>query len=99
MFRFTIRDVLWLTALVALAVGWWLDHREVQRQGEARAAAIRSHAEALQAALRNAQLYQSLTSTYTGRVVSGGAPGSSYIDYRPITPDVDWSLADKPLPP
>jgi hypothetical protein len=26
-FHFTIRDLLWLTALVALAVGWWLDHR------------------------------------------------------------------------
>jgi hypothetical protein len=25
MFRFTIRDVLWLTVMVALAVGWWLD--------------------------------------------------------------------------
>jgi hypothetical protein len=24
MFRFTIRDVLWLTAVVALAVGWWV---------------------------------------------------------------------------
>jgi hypothetical protein len=24
--RFTIRDLLWLTALMALAVGWWLDH-------------------------------------------------------------------------
>jgi hypothetical protein len=27
MFRFTIRDVLWLTVVVALAVGWWVDHR------------------------------------------------------------------------
>jgi hypothetical protein len=27
MFRFTIRDVLWLTVLVALAVGWCLDHQ------------------------------------------------------------------------
>jgi hypothetical protein len=27
MFRFTIRDVLWLTVVVGLAVGWWLDHR------------------------------------------------------------------------
>jgi hypothetical protein len=26
--RFTIRDLLWLTALVALAVGWWLDHSQ-----------------------------------------------------------------------
>jgi len=25
MFRFTIRDVLLATAIVALAVGWWLD--------------------------------------------------------------------------
>ena len=25
--RFTIRDLLWLTAVVALAVGWWLDNR------------------------------------------------------------------------
>ena len=27
MFRFTIRDVFWLTVVVALGVGWWLDHR------------------------------------------------------------------------
>ena len=26
MFRFTIRDVLWLMVVVGLAVGWWLDH-------------------------------------------------------------------------
>jgi hypothetical protein len=26
MFRFTIRDVLWLTALVALGCGWGIDH-------------------------------------------------------------------------
>jgi uncharacterized membrane-anchored protein len=30
--RFTIRDLLWLTALVALAVGWWLDRRNVAQQ-------------------------------------------------------------------
>jgi hypothetical protein len=36
MFRFTIRDVLWLTAVVALGVGWWADHaRQMSRQREA----------------------------------------------------------------
>jgi len=25
--RFTIRDLLWLTLVVALAVGWWIDSR------------------------------------------------------------------------
>jgi hypothetical protein len=28
-FNFSIRDLLWLTALVALGVGWWLDHRKL----------------------------------------------------------------------
>src|SRR5437764_1455500 len=28
MFRFTIRDVLWLTVVVALAVGWWVEHQQ-----------------------------------------------------------------------
>ena len=27
MFRFTIRDVLWLTLVVAFALGWWAHHR------------------------------------------------------------------------
>ena len=26
MFRFTNRDVLWLTVVAALTVGWWIDH-------------------------------------------------------------------------
>ncbi|HZL89526.1 MAG TPA: hypothetical protein VFB96_14270 [Pirellulaceae bacterium] len=32
--RFTIRDLLWLTVVVALAVAWWVD----RRQGAARLA-------------------------------------------------------------
>jgi hypothetical protein len=27
MFRFTIRDVLWLTALIAVALAWWVSYR------------------------------------------------------------------------
>jgi hypothetical protein len=27
MFRFTIRDVLWLTVVVAMGVGWYVDRR------------------------------------------------------------------------
>jgi len=34
MFRFTIRDVLWLTALVGVSVGWWADHRQQSDQYE-----------------------------------------------------------------
>ena len=28
MFRFTIRDVLWLTVVVGLSTGLWLEHRQ-----------------------------------------------------------------------
>jgi len=29
MFRFSIRDMLWLTALVAFTAAWWVDHRRL----------------------------------------------------------------------
>ena len=30
--RFTIRDLLWLTLVVAVAVGWWLNNRQLTAQ-------------------------------------------------------------------
>src|SRR5262245_58385548 len=35
MFRFTIRDVLWLTVVVALTLGWWIDHRHTTAMRQA----------------------------------------------------------------
>jgi len=32
MFRFTIRDVLWLMVVVGLGVGWWVDRRFVDAE-------------------------------------------------------------------
>jgi hypothetical protein len=32
MFRFTIRDVLWLTVVVAVSVGWWVNRRSWSAQ-------------------------------------------------------------------
>jgi hypothetical protein len=31
MFRFTIRDVLWLTVVVALSVAWWVDNKRIEK--------------------------------------------------------------------
>jgi cell division protein FtsB len=31
-FRFTIRDLLWLTVVAAIGFGWWVDHGRVQAQ-------------------------------------------------------------------
>jgi hypothetical protein len=34
MFRFTIRDMLWLTWVAAVAIGWRLEHRRIGQQNE-----------------------------------------------------------------
>ena len=31
-FRFTIRDLLWLTLVVAMGVGWWVDLRSTRNR-------------------------------------------------------------------
>jgi len=30
MFRFTIRDILWLTVVVALTLSWWIDNKRIE---------------------------------------------------------------------
>jgi hypothetical protein len=37
MFRFTIRDVLWLTAVIALAIGWLAENRHMRRRAHIQA--------------------------------------------------------------
>jgi len=45
MFRFTIRDLMWLTAMAAMGAAWWLDHS-------------RSHEERERLRKRDAQLHE-----------------------------------------
>jgi hypothetical protein len=48
MFRFTIRDVLWLMVVVAMGAGWWMDKRMLT--------AVRLHAKELRDNLTWARL-------------------------------------------
>ena len=32
MFRFSIRDVLWLTVVVAMSVAWWVERRRAETE-------------------------------------------------------------------
>ena len=90
MFRFTIRDVLWLTVVVALGVGWWLD----KRQTEGRIAVVAAHAESLQTALKAAHANVMLRESQSVNPPSG----RRYVRVFPPGPAVDWGLADKPIP-
>jgi len=49
MFRFTIRELVLLTLVVALGVGWWLDHRGLEQQIDS----IRSENKISQSQLEN----------------------------------------------
>jgi hypothetical protein len=33
--KFSIRDILFMTAIVALAIGWWLDRTQLSKQPQA----------------------------------------------------------------
>ena len=44
--RFTIRDLLWLTVVVALVVGWLVDRRRVVAEREAIRAQFQRYADA-----------------------------------------------------
>ena len=45
MFKFTIRDLLWLTVVVALVVGWWVDRSRVDAKYQRVRSAYRELAE------------------------------------------------------
>ena len=46
MFRFTIRDVLWLTVVVALGIGWWINRIQIQTQWSNRIETLRQDLQA-----------------------------------------------------
>ena len=54
MFKFTIRDLLWLTVVVALGAAWWVDRSAVEVSRERTA----THAAKLESALRTSLGWQ-----------------------------------------
>jgi hypothetical protein len=44
MFRFTIRDVLWLMVVVGMCVGWWVEHRVGNARHDEQIKAMERHA-------------------------------------------------------
>jgi hypothetical protein len=41
-FRFTIRELVLVTLVVAMGVGWWIDRRQLQRESQQRINALGS---------------------------------------------------------
>jgi hypothetical protein len=89
MFRFTIRDVLWLTVVVGMAVGWWLDNHHDNNRRQATLA----HAERLRDTLAaGKRAYQIARDNYYRLNMEQGD------GYYPLPPGPDWSIAEKRIP-
>jgi hypothetical protein len=74
MFRFTSRDVLWLTVVVALAVGWGVDRVQFCReQVNARRAELSARMEA-QRAQENAELARAMERAAAAKLQATSAP-------------------------
>ena len=91
MFRFTIRDVLWLTVVVALAVGWWVEHN----RGDARRRTIVAQAERLRDALAQARQAFRVVHDNFDQAMKLNFQQGSFVYGIPSEPD--WSLADQPI--
>jgi hypothetical protein len=47
--KFTLRDLFFVTPLVAMACGWWVDHRRMESRNRELNAAIRELGQAMEA--------------------------------------------------
>ena len=75
MSRFTIRDLLWLTVIVAMTIGWWIDHRSQAKakwQTEALVAKWRDRAEFLKSHIELIDDRSGTWSDTHGNIAIGG---------------------------
>jgi hypothetical protein len=89
MLRFSIRDLLWATLVVALGLGWWLHYTAVNSHRKA----VIEYAQKAKSAVRMAknrceQLEED------ERVLSQW----NKISYARMKSHVDWSVLDEPIP-
>jgi len=80
-FRFTIRDLLWLTLVVALASGWWADRLAIRRW---RAEHLAEAREARDLALQNWRIVRAKyeTGTVGGETEKEAQAREQYFFYR-----------------
>ena len=56
--KFSVRDLVLVTMIVALAVGWWVDRRAVARRDALRSEYIKNLKDALRTSLEHNEMYR-----------------------------------------
>ena len=94
MFRFTIRELMLVTLVVALGLGWWLHYRVIVSN---RQAVIR-HAQRVRGSLANARRENANLEMHMHSVAAGNVP-AELADVLPAIPSrVDWAVLNEPIP-
>ena len=98
MFRFTIRDVLLVMAIVGLAVGWWMDHRMAEYRCNGICNPIEDYADRLNLELHSAKLEMFiLKETLIQCLVNQGKPEDEMRELL-AKDSVNWSILDERKP-
>ena len=93
-FRFTIRDLLWLTLVVGMAVGWWVDRGSIQRQSAIEFNALRQDFITVRDRAVTSPIVINVDRTVPSLIVSdsAGPPG------RPMPKPLPTAPPAKPVP-
>lgn len=89
MFRFTIRDLLWLMVVSAVGAAWCSDRRHYDIRAEARHNLTREHAERLRSSLEAAE---GVNGMLVWAVANPGKPQCWQV------PHPEWKLVKQPIP-
>jgi hypothetical protein len=97
--KISIRDLLLVTVIVALAVGWWVEHCG-RRMTEEEHKRLRLHAQELRDELRFAKLeYDDVSRDLAQEQLKRGITQHKRTGDIQSFREVKWKLADEPLPP
>ena len=94
MFRFSIRELMLVTLVVALGLGWWLHYRAIDSN---RQAVIR-HAQRVRGSLANARHEHANLEIHLHSVAAGIVPAKLAAVLPAIPSRVDWAVLNEPIP-
>lgn len=93
--RFFIRDLFWLTLVVAMGLGWWLHYRTMHANRQA----VVRHAERAMESLRNAKNRCEVLERDAKFYLDAARESGAIIRYLSFAPaEVDWTVLDEPIP-
>ena len=94
MFRFTIRELMLVTLVVALGLGWWLHYRAI----DANRQAVVRHAQRVRRSLANARHEYASLEMQMHSVAAGNLP-ANLANVGPAIPSrIDWEVLNEPIP-